>query len=729
MNLEWLHPALLGAGAAAVLGPVLLHLIHRRRGTRIAFSAVRFLTDTELPTARHLRLKDILLLLLRVLAVLALAVWVARPFRQVPAGASQLGDGPAAIAVVVDNSFSLLYSEGGRTRLAAAQDSARALIESLREGDRAVLLTVVPGENQVGALTSDQGRLLRALSSVGVSYQPADPSGAVRRALDALQGAPEASRRIYLFTDLQRAGWTPLDPAAPGAGEEAPVPVILVDVRGEPGSANHAVLSSRLGVSQGYSSSAQNVDISVARYGEGGPAELRVALFGREELLSQGIAEPPVGGVQSKTLSYDAAKSVPPEGRVEIERDALPVDDVSYVVLRSIPPVEALLVDGDSRPVDYQSETFFLASALNPEQHAGSRVRAKVIRPDALGQTPLGGVQVVVLANVAAADLGGRAWEEIGKFVERGGGLLLALGDQVDPDEYNNVAGKLLPARLRGKLDVSSKSFSHEAGELHASRLTQADLHHPALRVFGQEGEPGFGRASFRAYMLTEPYQGRDTAVLLRFGNGAPALLEERLGKGRVLLWTSTFDLSWSDFAIKPLFLPLVHQVLYYLSDTLRDGAGSSFRVGEGVPLRPPSGARSARVVRPDGTEVDLAVPEGAPDLPVAFDKADLPGIYEVRWQGPGGGRAGSPFWFAAALLPEESNLEPLGAEELSALLHLPVEGVGTRGGDVTSARGLFSRHRRAEYWKAAAWALAVFLFLESAAGAALGAASRRRRA
>ena len=54
--------------------------------------------------------------------------------------------------------------------------------------------------------------------------------------------------------------------------------------------------------------------------------------------------------------------------------------------------------------------------------------------------------------------------------------------------------------------------------------------------------------------------------VLARFDGGAPALLERRIGTGRVLLWASTLDLAWSDFPLKPVFLPFVHRAVRHLA-------------------------------------------------------------------------------------------------------------------------------------------------------------------
>ena len=54
--------------------------------------------------------------------------------------------------------------------------------------------------------------------------------------------------------------------------------------------------------------------------------------------------------------------------------------------------------------------------------------------------------------------------------------------------------------------------------------------------------------------------------MLARFDDGAVAAAERRIGGGRVIVWTSTLDDSWTDLALKPVFLPLVHQLVRYLA-------------------------------------------------------------------------------------------------------------------------------------------------------------------
>src|SRR5436305_2046193 len=87
---------LLLAGAIAV--PLLIHLLRRRIGSRVEFPAARYLARAEQEHSRTLKLRNLLLMLLRVLALLAIAVAAARPVARWMGA----GHAPTALALVVD---------------------------------------------------------------------------------------------------------------------------------------------------------------------------------------------------------------------------------------------------------------------------------------------------------------------------------------------------------------------------------------------------------------------------------------------------------------------------------------------------------------------------------------------------------------------------------------------------------------------------------------------------
>src|SRR5204863_873614 len=106
-----------------------------------------------------------------------------------------------------------------------------------------------------------------------------------------------------------------------------------------------------------------------------------------------------------------------------------------------------------------------------------------------------------------------------------------------------------------------------------------------------------------------------NTRVVARYDDGAIAAAERKVGLGRVMAWTSTFDDTAADIAVKPIFLPLIHQLVRYLGRY--EAATSWFTVGQVLDLSARTRGRAARVVvSPSGDRVtQAAAGEGAEGL------------------------------------------------------------------------------------------------------------------
>src|SRR5450755_4204600 len=132
----FLAPIWLLAGAAAVV-PLLIHLMRRRAGTRIEFPAVRYLVRAEREHSRDMRLRNLLLMILRVAAVMLIALAAARPIIRMTGG----GYARTALAVVLDNSLSTSAVVGGRPVLQQLQARARDILRRASAFDRVWLVT------------------------------------------------------------------------------------------------------------------------------------------------------------------------------------------------------------------------------------------------------------------------------------------------------------------------------------------------------------------------------------------------------------------------------------------------------------------------------------------------------------------------------------------------------------------------------------------------------------
>src|SRR6187401_650331 len=135
--MAFLAPAFLFLAALAGV-PLLVHLLRRRVGRVFDFPAVRYLMRMEKEHSRERKLRNRLLLFLRMLAVVALALAAARPIARL-AGVG--AHAPVAMALVIDNSMSTGAVRDGRPVLDEMRSDARALLQSLTADDRAWIVT------------------------------------------------------------------------------------------------------------------------------------------------------------------------------------------------------------------------------------------------------------------------------------------------------------------------------------------------------------------------------------------------------------------------------------------------------------------------------------------------------------------------------------------------------------------------------------------------------------
>lgn len=198
--------ALVLAGAAAV--PLVLHLLRRRTGEKVDFPAIRYLLRAEREHSRQLKLRNLLLMLLRVGAIVALALAAARPIGRLAGGSHA----PTAIAIVLDNSLSTSVVINGAPVLARLKDAARAAIGRANASDR---LWLVTADSRV--VGGSAGAVRAALDRTEALAGAGDLRAAVSRAAQLVRGGGLPSRQVAILTDGQASSWStavPLDGVA-----------------------------------------------------------------------------------------------------------------------------------------------------------------------------------------------------------------------------------------------------------------------------------------------------------------------------------------------------------------------------------------------------------------------------------------------------------------------------------------------------------------------------------
>jgi hypothetical protein len=297
------------AGAAAV--PLLIHLLRRRIGARVVFPAARYLARAEQEHSRKLRLRNLLVMFLRVLAVLCVAAAAARPVGRL----AGVGHAPTALAVVVDNSLSSSAVVDGSPVLGRLLRAADAALAAATTADRVWLVTA-DGATVGGSVAA----VRRALAQVRPLAGSGDPAGALRRGAALVRSSGLAEGVVALVTDGQATSWP-----AVVALDEARVSVHAPSLRPP---ANGAVLRAAAVPTRWTPAGA--VEARVLAPAES--AAYRITLGRRT--LARGTASAPRGGGEAPVL----VRAAPPErgwvaGSVELEPDELRGDDVRHFAL------------------------------------------------------------------------------------------------------------------------------------------------------------------------------------------------------------------------------------------------------------------------------------------------------------------------------------------------------------------------------------------------------------
>ncbi len=679
MSLSFVNPAL-AWGLLAALVPLVIHLFFRRRPRPTPFPAIDFILRARRETERRLRLKKVLLFAARTLFVAAVAAALARPRLQKPEEASAaVARGPSAVAIVLDASASMGYRLRAGTLFERARADALSALEDL-SGEEPATAVVCGGPAAPAAQppTFDKAAVRRLLSEAELTAGYADMTACVGAAVRALSDSGTGAllgKRVVVATDLTASAWR-LDAPAPmvqtAQGRQRPEVTLLDAARGAE-LPNLALTELSAEPDPAVGPRGYRVTATVAARGGSRGAETRGAdAAGDVELqLHAGPPQSPVamrsyarlpkGGADRKSLSFRFPQGGPAALSVTLSPgDALDVDDARVVTVAVPRDVKALVVNGAPSPVRYRDEAFFVEAALSSP---ASPVRPTVLDAEALGKARFADYDVVFLLNVRS--LGPKA-AELREFVEKGGGLFLSMGDEIDPDLYDAELGALLPRPLH-VVKTAAERGAPGAGA-RAARFADVDWTHPALQVFAGPAREGFEGVRTWKYMLLKPVERKGTGerVLVSYDDGAPALVEARRGQGRVMLYTSTADRAWSDWTIRTSFLPAVQRIAAWLSGGLEERRDAASVVNTPRVIAPGEGQSLVAVLGPDGRASPGSALQRAATGEVTFTP-DRPGLWQVKVEERGQTRLDPRLAFAVLPDPRESDTTRLDTQELTA--------------------------------------------------------------
>ncbi|MGI9430419.1 MAG: BatA domain-containing protein [Bythopirellula sp.] len=660
--------------------PVIIHLYRGRQRDVVFWGAMQFLEQATTKGRSIQRLEELLLMLLRVAAVLALILALARPMMR------SSWFGPATdreVVLLLDNSLSMARTVDGSSSGDQMVEKALEFIEELSPGDTVqVMLAAGGGQWLTAEGLSADGAGKRQLTEL---LQEVEPTLGTANLLDCLQVAvniePQndpASRRIAVFTDDQSLSWQ-LDSEGTwkqlgSARENSKVPTTIETITcgvADTELKNLAVM--KLEASRQMVQPDEPIELSarIANLGEATSAAATVEwlvddkVFDTSELRSLAAGEATQVSVQLKQAdSGNFAVTC----RVEAE-DQIAPDGEAGVVIEVSDQLPVLVVhDLESSEFTKTADELFTA-ALGYDGEKANAWHA-VYEPHL---APVSQLEELTLARYRAivflslSELSEEAHDSVQAFVRSGGGLWIALGDMVDSKSFNRFwyddGGGISPIALEAL--VSVQDTNTPPGSIHPP---QRD--HPATEQLANTTQLDIDQARLTDYwqLVHRGNADRNAWVILEAGDGSPLVVENLVGEGRVLIQAFPLGLEWSNLPRLKSYVVMIQDWLDYL--TAPAMARYNLEPGNAISTPVPAGAEvdTAKLVNPAGNEIALANAGSDENGLVRYSQTQLPGLYRLSFD-TSGESLSLPFYVARDA--EESHWQPLSAAARAQLTEL----------------------------------------------------------
>lgn len=696
-------------GGLAVASPILIHLLNKRRFKIVEWAAMDFLFQADKKNRRRVQLENFILLMLRCLAMLLIALLLARPF--LPSSVTSVLQQVQTLerVILIDDSLSQRVLRDSSPAFNVARDNAKDLIARFAESDETedwltVMLTSSPDQPLLAnepLTTSTLASISQALDDLECSDKIADYTVSLTEMNRYVSGQRETGGRVaYFFSDMRERDWVnSLDTNTESAPNklitqisEATIGCFVIDV-GSPNDQNLAITSVRPENVQ-VADKVIQFNVAVANYGTQTANQVRVLLQVDEGQPDYEVI-PSIAPGQTEELAFryvfpshqiDAglllsdSESKPrfTNYRVvaEIDRqflgeeglaaDQLLEDSRYQFASRVKEGISVLLVDGDPSAASERSETHYLRSL----QVAGTGIDMEVVTAIELETVSLSDYEVIFLCNIDEASTD--RVKSLEQWVSDGGALVFMPGNRVRARTFNE-------SFYRDGNGLSPLMLDSMTGDPTMAKWVNFEIDpqiHPALRVVVESDASslsGVDVFSWWTSKMAKELIGKTIQVPLRLNDqdNSPAMVDRTFGTGNVIVFTIPGDGDWSMWPSSPTFPPVMIDLIDYLigssgDETEIDLAGSvSYPVDTSayesrVALRNPENEKIESVARPVNESEEAKQSEL---YKVSFDDVSRRGFYDLELTRHTGEK--EAVLFAANLDPRESRLKRLPASSM----------------------------------------------------------------
>jgi hypothetical protein len=601
----FLNPAVLFGLLAASI-PVLIHLLNLRKLKKIEFSTLSFLKELRKNKIRKIKLKQWLLLALRVAVILFLVFAFARPALEGLAIGGTTSAAKTSAVFVVDDTFSMSVVDGRGSYINQAKETINDLMNQLQEGDDAAIV-LVSGSGEDVKLSNNLQALRKEADNLKAAYTSGNIHSALIKAGNLLAESNNFNKEIYVLSDFQK-GSIADEKNVSDLGEllNDKIKLYAFNYSGKE-VFNVGISELKLNTQIFEKNKPVSFRVTVKNYSKNSAWNNGVvSLFINGERSAQQSVTLPAGESASLDLEAVIKKAGPADIFAEIEDDDILQDNRRYISLDIPEEIPVIIFFDDPAAAKFVE---IALTAVNTE--SSLKITGKN-----LNQIP--SVNFSQYAVIIIAGTGKNAADSrLRSFVENGGGLFLMPGSNASLGDFNQAMTALGLPPAAGAVNKTEN----------AAAFLESELNHPVFgNIFSTNEKKKLESPDI--YRHFKVNTGSSGVSIIKLIDNSSFLSEFKPGKGKIFVLSTAPVLSWSNFPLKSLFAPLINKSVYYLAS--KDTPEEEYKAGADVSINL-SGLSlpQVKIVRPDKTE-DFINAENEQGSYLPYKKTDLPGNYLI---------------------------------------------------------------------------------------------------
>ncbi|HVO74327.1 MAG TPA: BatA domain-containing protein [Ignavibacteriaceae bacterium] len=611
----FLNPVILFGLLAASI-PVLIHLLNLRKLKKIDFSTLAFLKELQKNKIKKIKLKQWLLLALRVLIIIFLVMAFARPALKGVAIGGTTSAAKTTAVFILDNSFSMSVVDSKGSYFNQAKETIKELIKQLQEGDDASLITIAGGNDEEMIGTNNLADFSSKVEQAEISYASGYLHDALIKASKIVSASKNFNKEIYILSDFQSdrlAKEGSLSDLSQILNEK--VKIYSFNYSGKE-VFNLGIDNLKINTRIFEKDKPVSFDLTVENFSKQSAEDAVVSIFINGERSAQQSVDIQAGESARLTMEAPVKNTGYINIYAELQDDEIIYDNRRYADLFIPPEIPVIIFADDPEDASFVS----LALTVSEKENL---LKVTVKNTNQISSTDLSQVKTIILIGTENAE----GIDKFRSFLNDGGGLFIMPGKNTGEAGYSSIIQQLnLPGvkGAAGEKNQQANSFLFEDVAYEHPLFQNIFAHEEKTSIRGKEAEKIESPQIFYHFKINTEGKGRN---IISLNDGTSFLSEYKFGRGKLFLMNTAPVLEWSTFPIKSIFAPLINKSVYYLA--FHNEEDEEYLAGETVNINinnsyPPQ----IKIERPDDSE-EFIKTNNEQNF-ISYNKTGLAGIYKI---------------------------------------------------------------------------------------------------